>query len=210
MAENHNKTFHQQRSEAFDKVIALIDERVKTAAPPLLLRFDEMSTESMRQSAEKETWSLFRRGIQHLKNGAPQNQPGSITEALSRMSLRSGSFAAALGVKPPQFEQMYFSVNYTTGYEAALFFCRRLIEAAEGDLPKSRQIIHLKMMAETPAGAFGPGAEKNDLRTLKRQMAFSLNVLAETYGVACHEFKEALSGLTPPARPNSPGQGFSP
>jgi hypothetical protein len=197
MTETSDEIFYQQRSKAFDRVIALIDERIKAASPSLLLHLDEISPDSMRQSAEKETWSLFQRGIRHLQNGAPRNQPGSITEALSRMSLRSSSFAAALGVKPPQFEQIYFSVDYTTGHEAALFFCHRLIEAAEGDLSKSKQIIHLKLMSETPSAAFGGNANQSDLQVLKRQMAFSLNVLAETYGLACHEFKENLTALKP-------------
>src|SRR3990167_9404921 len=99
MSENHDETFRQRRDEVFDRVIALIDGRIKAAAPSLLLHFDEMSAAAVQQSAEKEVWSLLLRGIQHLKNGAPGDQPGAITEALSRMSLRSGSFAAALGVK---------------------------------------------------------------------------------------------------------------
>jgi hypothetical protein len=208
MSDDHDKTFHRNRSETFDLVIALIDARVKAAAPVLLLRFDEMSADSMRRSAEKEAWSLFLNAIRHLKNGAPDSQPGALTEALSRMSLRSSSFAAALGVKPPQFEQMYFSVDYTTGREAALFFCLRLVEAAKGDLSKSRQIIGQKIMTEKPAGAFGAAAGENDLNALKKQMAFSFNVLAETYEHACREFKAALEGFTPPP-PKSSGQNLT-
>ena len=124
-----------------------------------------------------------------------------MTEALSQTSLRSSAFAAALGVKPPQFEPMYFSVDYKTGHEAALFFCRRLIEAAEGDLSKSRQIIQQKILLEKPNSA------GNDAVFLKRQMAFSFEVLADTYSRACQEFKSALPAAPPSARPK-PGQGF--
>jgi hypothetical protein len=178
--------FRQQRDEAFDKVLALIDRHIQTAAPVLLLDIDEISEDSMRRSAEKEIWSLFRRGILYLKNGAPDKQPGSITEALSKASLRSGGFAAALGIKPPHFEPLYFSVDYTTGAEAALFYCLRLIDAAEGDLAKSKQIIHQKMLLETPTG---------ETPAIKKQMAFSFNVLAETYGSICHDLKTMLDGL---------------
>lgn len=198
MPENHDKTFQQARSDTFDAVIALIDKRIQAAIPALLLRYDEISETNLRENAEKESWSLFLRGVSHLKNGAPGNQPGSITEALSRMSLRSSTLAASIGIKPPQFEPLYFSVNYTAGDEAALFFCRRLIEAATGDLLKSRQIIHQKMMREKPDAAFGDGADLENIKALKRQMAFSFNVLADAYSHACHDFKETLSGMIAP------------
>ena len=42
MVETHDKTFYQQRSEAFDKVIALAEGRVKAATPAVLIRFHEM------------------------------------------------------------------------------------------------------------------------------------------------------------------------
>jgi hypothetical protein len=210
MSEKHDKAFYQQRTDTFDKVIALIDEQIKAAAPAILLNFNEISADSLYQGARKEIWSLFLNGIRHLKNGAPDGQPGSMTEALSKISLRSSTFTAALGVKPPQFEQMYFTVNYTTGHEAALFFCRRLIEAAEGDLSKSTQIIRQKMAQETPASAFGGEAGKNDANAVKRQMVLSFNVLAETYGQACQEFKSSLSGLTPPTHPKPDAQSFNP
>jgi len=207
MSEKHDQLFHQHRRETFDRVIALIEERIRAATPALLQRFDEMSMDVLRRSAEKESWSLFLHGILHLKNGAPDHQPGSMTEALSRMSLRSSSFAATLGVKPPQFERMYFSIDYTNGYEAALFFCQRALKAAQVDLPKSRQIIHHKIMTEKPAGVFGDGADKHDVDLLKKQMALSFNVLAETYGAACGDFMDALSGLTPPVSPQTTEQG---
>lgn len=196
MAGNHDRIFYQHRDETFNKVIALIDTHLHAATPSILLSFNEMSPEKIQAGAEKEVWSLFMRGIRHLKEGAPASQPGSMTEALSQASLRSSTFAAALGVKPPQFEQMYFSIDYTNGHEAALFFCRRLIEAAEGDLSKSRQIIQQKILTEKPSGT--PDAE-----ALKKQMAFSFNVLAETYGRACRDLKSALPEITPPVSPKS-------
>lgn len=207
MPENHDRAFHQHRNEMLDLVIARIESRIKTAAPALLLHFDEMSGDSLRQNTEKECWSLFLNSIRHLKDGAPDSQPGSMTEALSRMSLRSSAFAAALGVKPPQFEPMYFSVDYTTGHEAAIFFCRRLVEAAEGDLSKSRQIIHQKIMTEKPEGAFGGPAAQDDISAMKKQISFSFNVLMQAYENACRDFKTILSELAPPPQARATGQG---
>ena len=129
-------------------------------------------------------WSLLLRGVKHLKSGAPGGVPGSMTEALSQVSLRAGHFAAALSIKPPQFERMYFTMKCANGEEAALFFCRRLVEAAEGDLLKSRQIIQHKIVTEKPAG--------DNAGALKRQMAVSFDVLAETYARVCREFKEDI------------------
>ena len=203
-----NKVFQQHRNETFDQVIRLINGRIKSVNPSILLHLGEMSAESLNQGVAKEVWSLFLNGIQHLKDGAPDHQPGSMTEALSRMSLRSSSFAAALGVKPPQFEKMYFSVDYTNGHEAALFFCHRLIEAAMGDLSKSKQIIQQRMLLEKPAGAFGVEADKEKVDALKRQMAFSFNILSEGYAEACKEFKADLEKLATPVRPKPSGQGL--
>lgn len=205
MPENHDQTFQQTRSDTFDAIIALIDKRIQAASPALLLRYDEISEEDLRESAMRESWSLFLRGVRHLKNGAPGNQPGLMTEALSRMSLRSSALAASLGVKPPQFEPIYFSINYTAGDEAALFFCRRLTEAAAGDLPKSRQIIHQKMLQEKPAAAFGDITDPDSIRDLKRQMFFSFNVLSDIYGQACHDLSKMLSSMITPRPPRVPG-----
>jgi hypothetical protein len=178
----HDDVFLRQRGEAFDRVIALLESRVKAATPSLLLQPENISPDSLRTTAEKESWSLFLRGVQHLKDGAPGGGPGAMTEALARTSLRASDLAAALGVRPPQFEPLYFNVDYTTGAEAVLFYCRRLAEAAAGDFPKSRQIIQQKILAEKP-----PAGE------LKTQMALSFDVLAETYERICREFLNVLN-----------------
>ncbi len=194
MSEDRDQDFDQQRNAAFDAIIALLDDRRRAASPAVLLNFSEMAADQLRESALRESWSLFLNGVFHLKNGAPGNRPGSMIEALARASLRSSAFAAALGIRPPQFEPIYFSVDYATGHEAAVFFCRRLVEAAEGDLAKSTQIIRQKITLEKPVTAFGTDiVHPVTVDILKRQMVFSFNVLAETYGQACREFKSSLS-----------------
>jgi hypothetical protein len=184
MPESHDEDFLRQRCETFSKVIALVDGHTKAATPTVVIRLQEKSPDALRANAAVEAWSLFLNGIRHLKDGAPDGQPGAMTEALSRASLRASPFAAALGIRPPHFEPLYFSVDYTTGAEAALFLCRRLVEAAAADFPKSRQIIQQKILSEKPA-----------VDTLKEQMALSFDVLAETYERVCGELKSALSVL---------------
>jgi len=147
--------FEQQRQASFAKIIEWVEAKAEAIRPPLILDIHAASPGAMQQSAEKESWQLLARGLRHLKDGAPGGKAGSMAEALSRASLRSASLAASLGVKPPQFEQMYFNVEYSSGHEAAVFYTKRLLEAAEGDFSKSRQIIQQKIFSEKPFGAFG-------------------------------------------------------
>lgn len=184
MPVDYSEDFCQQRDAAFSKVIAHVEAHIKTAMPVVVLHLEEKSPDTLRANASIEAWSLFLNGIRHLKDGAPNGQPGAMTEALSRTSLRASPFAAALGIRPPQFEPIYFSIDYTTGAEAALFLCRRLVEAAEADFPKSRQLIQQKILAEKPT-----------VNTLKEQMALSFDVLTGTYVKVCGELKSTLSFL---------------
>lgn len=161
--------FKQQRDTAFDAICAHLDARRPAA-----------SLHDVAVNAEKDVWTLFLNGFLHLKNGAPDGQPGSMAEALARASLRSSPLAATLGVKPPQFEPIYFSVLYATGQEAALFLCTRLVEAAEGDFPKSRQLLQQRILAEKPTAA------------LKEHMAVAFATLTESYPRICSELRTLL------------------
>ncbi len=185
MAAEHSEDFIRQREAAFNQVITLVDGHIKAVTPVVVLHLQEKSPDTLRANAAVEVWSLFLNGIKHLKDGAQGGQPGAMAEALSRTSLRASPLAAALGIRPPQFEPLYFSIDYTTGTEAALFLCRRLVEAAEGDFPKSRQLIQQKILAEKPA-----------VDTLKEQMALSFDVLAGTYERVCGEMKTELATLS--------------
>jgi len=176
--------FSRARDTAFHRVIAHIDAQLHQATPVVVVDLQEKSPQTLRANASSEAWSLFLNGIRHLHNGAPDGQPGSMHEALSRVSLRSSPLAAALGVSPPHFEPIYFSVDYTTGAEATLFLCRRLIEAAEADFPKSRTLIQQKILAEKPS-----------MNALKEQMAMSFDVLARVYEKVCGEMKVTLASL---------------
>src|SRR5262249_29618401 len=113
---SNDADFGLQRDATFSKVMALMDVRLQAATPVVVLHAQEKSPQDMPQNAQPEVWSLFIGGIHHLKEGAPGNQPGTMTEALSRVSLRASPFAAALGIRPPHFEPLYFSIDYTTGH----------------------------------------------------------------------------------------------
>ncbi|MDE2337309.1 MAG: hypothetical protein KGL10_08350 [Alphaproteobacteria bacterium] len=176
--------FFPQRDAAFDAVLSLLAARLDAATPVLTLQLDEKSPDALRDNAAKDVWTLFHGGIRHLKNGAPDGGPGTMTEAISRVSLRAAPLAAALGIPPPHFEQVLLGVDYADGRAAAFSLCRHLIGAAENDFPKSRQIIQQKILAEKPP-----------VDEVKEQMALSFGVLAETYLRACGEMKEELDRL---------------
>ena len=97
MPAKHDEDFCRQRDETFSKITTLLDGRIRAITPVVVLRPQEMSPDNLRANAEKEVWSLFRNGIRHLKDGAPDGQPGAMAEALSRTSLRASPLAAALG-----------------------------------------------------------------------------------------------------------------
>jgi len=181
MPAERDETFARQREVAFSRIITHVTERISATTPVVVVHLQEKSPGTLRANATVEAWSLFLNGIRHLRNGAPDGQPGSMHESLSRASLRASPLAAALGIRPPQFEPLFFSIDYNTGEEAAIFLCRQLVEAAEADFPKSRQLIQQKILAEKPA-----------VDTLKEQMALSFDVLAQTYERVCGEIKELL------------------
>lgn len=231
-----NDRFAQERSQTFDRILEIIEAKAKATAPALITDIHSLSPGALQESAEKESWSLLAKGLRHLKDGAPGGQPGSMAGALSRSSLRNAALASSLGVKPPQFEQMYFQVDYSTGHEAALFYTKRLIEAAEGDFSKSRQIIQQKISSEKPFGAFGimtdvdpelrdifeavrqstgvdagpkPDADAvphKNLAAMRKQMMTSFNMLVDSYTEACKTLRQELENIPAPKPPQPPKQ----
>lgn len=185
MTDQNNPRFQGERYLTLRKVLEVIEEQQNAIKPALILDISMVSPGAMQESAQKESWALLAQGVKHLMDGAPGGAPGSMTGALSKTSLRSSSLAASVGVKPPQFEHMYYEVDYATGHEAALLDCKRLIEAAEGDLPKSRQIIQQKIMTEKPVGAFGVMTDIPDpeLRDLFGKVAQSMGVTVDAAGL---------------------------
>lgn len=197
--------FAQNRDAMLERILSLVEPRLNSASPAIITDFRSMALSG--DDARKEAWALLYAAIHHLKDGAPGHQPGSMAGALSKISLRSSALASAIGVKPPQFEHMLFGADYADGQEAALFLTQRLIEAAEGDISKSRQIISQKILMQRPelTESFARSS-RNDIAALKQQMGQSLEMLLESYALACQELKADLNAIRPlPAPP--PGQG---
>ncbi len=231
--------FQQERYLTLDSILGMIEKHTKAATPMLITDIHTLSPGALKQSADKEAWELMARGIRHLKDGAPGGNPGSMTEALSRASLRSSALATSLGVKAPQFEQMYFNVDYSTGHEAAIFYTKRLTEAAEGDSSKSRQIIQQKIYTEKPFGAFGimtdmdpelrdifdavrqstgvtpqqPAPKHNipaeDINAMRKQMVTSFNMLVESYAEVCKTLHAEVASTPAPILPKPSNKGHS-
>lgn len=166
---NGHDLFTTARNDAFDAVIRHIESRCGTG-----------TLADVRLNAEKDCWTLLLNGVSHLKSGAPGRLPGALNEALSKASLRASPLAAALGVKPPQFEPILLGADYADGREAALFLCGKLLDGALEDFEKSRRALQQKILAEKPA------------EELKRQMALSCDALTESYARVCAALREDL------------------
>mgnify|MGYP007088348916 CR=1 FL=1 len=181
MTDQNNPRFQGDRYLTLRKILEVVENQQSAIVPTLITNINLISPGAMQQGAEKEAWGLLAKGIRHLMDGAPGGAPGSMTEAISRASLRSSALASSVGVKPPQFENMYFDVDYTNGHEAAIFDCKRLVDSAGGDMAKSRQIIQQKILTEKPVGAFGIMTDIPDpeLRDLFGKVAQSMGIKAE-------------------------------
>lgn len=165
-------------------VEALITARMDQIEVSLVSDMRLAAADDARRSAEKESWRLFRDGVSSLKKG-------SLGDAVSRASLRSSPFAASLGIKPPLFEQIYATVGDGRGWEAALFSARRLIEAAEGDIPKSHQVMQQMIHLETPLET----ASREDILLIKKQITLSMNMLVASYADVCKIMRKELAAL---------------
>jgi len=194
MQDKEEIEFRELRDLTFDSVIEVLNTHISETPATLLLSPHEISESSMKQNAKRESFSLFLQSVSHLKSGAPDNRMGLMTTAASKASLRSSSLAASIGVTPPEFEQIYFSIDYKNGYEAAVFFCDKLFNVAEGDFQTSKSVIYKKISDD----------KADDI--LKKQIAFSFNVLSETYLSICNELKYRLKYIEPPIDPKPSSQ----
>lgn len=156
--------FLSARNATFDALIARLDARLSAFSPAL----DDTAS-----NARRECLGLLRAGVLHLKSGA-------LNEALSKASLRSCALAAALGLRTPKFEPVYFNVDDADGARAALFLCEKLLEGARADFDRSRALLQQKILSEKPP------------EPLKLQMAASCEALSVAYAEACETLAELL------------------
>ena len=215
------RTFSKEREKTYDAVLAVVSTQcARLPRPSLLLGLQEFSSAGAREGAELACWQLYSNAITYLKNGAPQNKPGSLAEAVSRASVRNAPLAAGLGIRPPVY-------HMTAGLEIppqksgrldALFHVKRLLEASLEDLGYSRRMISGGLAAHNPVEAFGvlpppthdPELEKilravmmadnggvaaADIAALRKQMVLSFNMLMDAYAQAGTQLRRELDNL---------------
>lgn len=175
--------FFKERADAFDRIAVAIEARMRDLRPPALFSNATCDADHFHDDAIRESWRLLLSGVRHLQCGAPGQNPGSLSGALTRASLRSSSLAAALGIAPPQFEKIYIEVDYATGAEAARSFCQCLTVGAEEDFEKSRRILHRRMLLEKPA---------QDAERMKQNLALSFQALTDAYARSCVALRDMI------------------
>ncbi len=225
----HNK----ERSATYDRMLLLAKQQADALPLVIVTDLHSLSPTSAANDAKREVWHLVARGIQHLKEGAPGGEAGSIAGAIEKASLRSSSLATTLGVKPPRYEAQEFDMPFfQNGHEEAIFFAARLSEALLGDLDTSKQKITEKLAAANPAQAFGsdadaaqlqkifdavksgkgvPAVPQRDLVDVRKQTILSFNYLVDAYAEVAQAFKAQLNDLPVaprPQRPYHPPQSF--
>src|SRR5262245_11846249 len=96
-AEEDKLQYEVDRSAAYDRILNLVQGHVDALKPPIMADISVLSPSDAKDAAERSVWTLFQRGISHLKNGGQMEQPGLFSEAVSRASLRSSPIAATVG-----------------------------------------------------------------------------------------------------------------
>ena len=225
--------YRRNRNATFDVILGVIAEQMAAVPVTIALDVHSISPTSARNGAEKECWRLLESGVRHLKDGAPNEEPGTLAAALSKTTIRASAFATGLGVRPPQFEDVDYFQEFDSGREEAVFLTRRLIEAATADVAKSQKIIGARMSLTDAGGAFGaaPAIEDPELRAIfaavkgapspvstddiaamKKQTVLSFNALLHAFGETGEALKAALDVLPPTPKPatapSHKGQAF--
>jgi len=225
-----NAAYRRDRDRTFDRILLAISQNIEAVPVVFSLDIHVLSPSAAQVGATREAWRLLQAGVQHLKDGAPGGEPGSLAGALEKASIRKSSFAAAIGVKPPAFEDTFFFASHDSGADEAAFQTRRLVEAAVADLAHSRQIIGAQLSLSDPAAAFGETPEVNDpdlkaifdavnisgpgrghatasedIAAVRKQSVLSFNALVNAYGEAGPQLKQQLANL--PELPTAPKRG---
>ncbi len=223
----------KDRSTTYDRMLLLAKQQADALPLSIVTDLHSLSPSAAANDAKREAWHLLAHGIQHLKNGAPGGEAGSISGAIEKASLRSSSLAQTLGVKAPKYEAQEFDMPFfQSGQEEAIFWAARLSEALLGDLDTSKLKITEKLAAANPSQAFGtdadaaqlqkifdavktgngaPAVPQRDLVDLRKQTILSFNYLVDAYAETMPAFKaqlDSLPELPRPQRPHAPSKSF--
>ncbi|MEZ0224661.1 MAG: hypothetical protein ACAH83_08920 [Alphaproteobacteria bacterium] len=224
--------YQQDRQAAFDRILSLVQRHIDAIPIEMTVNLGLVSPSKARDAAERDVWTLFKSGIQHLKDGGQRNTAGSFANAVTKASLRSAPMAAVLGVRPPKFDENYYDVEFDSGAAEAVFFSRRLLEAAAADAPQSQKFIRQNLALSTPLtmpdkqdgvsdpelkGVFdaaqksgGSREEDSIMASIRRQAVLSYNVICEVYAPAAAMLKGEIAELfnQPPPKPTLKNQSF--
>lgn len=201
--------------ETMDALIEIADRRIGQNVPALIIDLHDTGSALWTASAQRESWQLLKNGLQHLKEWAPGREPGSITAALTKTSLRSSAMAVSLGVLPPQFVDVEYEKKPLQPKQEALFIADQLVTISMGNIQKSHDTIakaitedkvmsalgidnvELKKLFQAVAGRrdIPPPPEvvsRKDVESMQRQMHAQLKTLTDTYAEACKRMKAAI------------------
>jgi hypothetical protein len=227
-----DEQYQQDRKAAFDRILSLVQRHIDAIPVEMTVNLGLVSPSKARDAAERDVWTLFKSGIQHLKDGGQMNAAGSFSTAVTKACLRSAPMATVLGVRAPRFEENYYDVEFDTGAAEAVFFSRRLLEAVAADAPQSQKFIRQNLALSTPLtmpdrqdgisdpelkGVFDAAQKSGSARdedgvmaSIRRQAVLSFNVICDVYGPAAALLKGEIAELftQPPPKPALKNQSF--
>lgn len=210
--------------ETMDALIEIADRRIDRNVPVLITDLHDAGAALWTAGAERESWQLLKNGLQHLKEWAPGREPGSITTALTKASLRSSAMAASLGVLPPRFADVDYEKKPLEPKQEALFIADQLVTISMNNVRKSHDVIAKAITEDKVMAALGidnaalkklfqavagrrdipPPPEivsKKDVESMQRQMHAQLKTLTDTYAEACKRMKAAIFYLPLTSQP---------
>lgn len=224
--------YSKQRNTAYDRILTLIQGHID-ALPVGVSLITTLSPSDARDAATRDVWTLFRKGVQHLKNGGQLDSPGSFGEAISKASLRSTPMAATLGVKPPKFDEVYYhEIEFDSGAAEAVWRTNRMVEALEADAPKSQQMVRMKLGFTAPLkspdkpevndpelksvfdaaqkSATAGAGEDALMASIRRQTVLTFNMMGDAYLPLAAALKNEIADLfsAPPPKLSPKGQSF--
>lgn len=208
--DDKNQLFLAEQIIAYHEIVDHIGTKLTQmqSQATLVEDFNTLSLANAQQAADQETWSLFFNAFKHLRSGGPGAQMGLFSTAVQKISLRSSSLAAGLGVAPPEYEMLPHSINAESGRDLAYAYSLSLMDVAEADLKKSTEIIYPAVLRPQISTIFGMAAKETPAIehkvALKRQLMMSFENLRDAYQKACRGFRVELAELRHNPAPRHP------
>lgn len=201
--------------ETMDALIDITDRRIGMNVPVIITDLHDTGSPLWDASAQRESWQLLKNGLQHLKEWAPGREPGSITAALTKASLRSSAMAVSLGVLPPQFMDIDYDKKPLQPKQEALFIADQLVTISMDNVRKSHDTIAKAITEDKVMSALGIDnaalkklfqavagrrdippppqiVSPEEVQSMQRQMHAQLKTLTDAYTEVCKKMKTAI------------------